>query len=313
MTSYELAPCPACGAARADEIASAEDVRAEFERLWRHHSRRIRPDTPAERLVDRLACSQRPAVRLARCLRCGTVYRNPREREAARIYRDEDVSLDALRHSHDIQRPAFRKSARKLRRMVGPNARALEVGCFAGAFLSACRDAALPVDGVDINETAVSFCRDLGFDVRLAPIEEVPEGEEYDAVAIVNCFDQLPDPVSAARHARRLLRRNGVLLIRVPNGAFYDRLREHTFADPLLAANNLLSFPYRTGFTPRSLRRLLAGVGFRTLSVRPATVLPSIADDTRKWARMEERLLRTLSRPAAPWFELWARAGPRVR
>src|SRR5690606_17033275 len=124
----------------------------------------------------------------------------------------------------------------------------------------------------------------------LAPIEEVPDDDGYDAVAIVNCFDQLPDPASAARHARRLLRRNGVLLIRVPNGAFYDRLREHTFADALLAANNLLSFPYRTGFTPRSLRRLLARAGFRTLSVRPATVLPGITNDTRKWAHMEEKL-----------------------
>jgi hypothetical protein len=81
----------------------------------------------------------------------------------------------------------------------------------------------------------------------------------------------------------------------------------------LLAHNNLLGFPYRHGFTPRSLSRLLADAGFRTIAVVGDT-LATIADRwTRPWAAVEERVvkstLRATSRIApAPWFELYARA-----
>ena len=82
---------------------------------------------------------------------------------------------------------------------------------------------------------------------------------------------------------------------------------------PLLAQNNLLSFPYRWGFTPRSLARLLQDVGLTVRGFR-ADVLVPIADEwTLPWAAEEERALKREMRAAArrdrrraPWFELYA-------
>ena len=52
---------------------------AEVETLWEYHGRRLRPETPPEHLMDRVAFSQRPPVRVVRCNTCGFVYRNPIE------------------------------------------------------------------------------------------------------------------------------------------------------------------------------------------------------------------------------------------
>src|SRR5690606_39558602 len=93
---YELGDCPACGGDTADQIASAEELRAELELLWEFHTRRIRPDTPHRQLTDRLVFSQRPALRLARCSTCGTLYRNPRERGIEQIYEGEAVEPDVM-------------------------------------------------------------------------------------------------------------------------------------------------------------------------------------------------------------------------
>jgi hypothetical protein len=81
----------------------------------------------------------------------------------------------------------------------------------------------------------------------------------------------------------------------------------------LLAQNNLLSFPYRWGFTPKSLARLLRDHGFSIRHFR-ADVLVPIADEwTQPWAAKEERVMKRSMRAAArvdrrfaPWFELYA-------
>ena len=86
--AYELARCHVCGGADTDEVADADEVRAEVETLWAFHTRRVDGATPPEKLLDRAAFSEPPPVRVVRCRDCGLVYRNPQERpeELAEIY-----------------------------------------------------------------------------------------------------------------------------------------------------------------------------------------------------------------------------------
>src|SRR4029078_6280006 len=63
-TAYELARCPVCNSAESHEVAGADDVRDEIEALWAFHTRRLRDETPPDRLTDRVAFSQAPPIRL---------------------------------------------------------------------------------------------------------------------------------------------------------------------------------------------------------------------------------------------------------
>jgi len=324
--AYELARCHVCGAAETDELANADDVRAEVEALWAFHTRRMRPGTPPKRLLDRAAFSERPPVRVVRCRTCGLVYRNPqeRERELREIYESEDgLEPEVLEGLHCTQRESYRAQARRLTAVNGVAGTGLEIGSYVGAFLAAARDAGWRFEGVDVNEAAVCFARSKGFSVTEGTIDAIPLTRRFDAVAIWNCLDQLADPRHVISRARALLAPDGVLAVRVPNGEVYARWRDAAVADgsrvarAVLAHNNLLTFPYRYGFTQRSLTRLLRDAGLRVVRVHGDTLVPIADRYTLPWASLEERVVKVALRlartlritpaSASPWIEVYAR------
>ncbi len=324
--AYELARCHVCGGADTDEVADADEVRAEVEALWAFHTRRVAGATPPEKLLDRAAFSEPPPVRVVRCRGCGLVYRNPQERaeELAEIYEaDAGVGDDVLRALFENQRRSYRAQARRLTRIADAAGSGLEVGSYVGAFLDAARSRGWRFEGVDVNQGASRFARAQGLTVTIGTIDEVPAARRFDAVAVWNCLDQLPDPRHVIQRARSLLARGGIVAVRVPNGEAYARWRDAAeggrtapIARAVLAHNNLLTFPYRYGFTLRSLRRLLRDAGLGITHVYGDTLVPVADEHTRTWARVEERAVKGMLRAlrtlrltpatALPWLEVYA-------
>jgi 2-polyprenyl-3-methyl-5-hydroxy-6-metoxy-1,4-benzoquinol methylase len=324
-TTYELTPCAVCSSASAHEIVSAEGAKDEIEQLWEYHQKRLRPDIPTDHLMDRVAFSQRAPLRLVRCDDCGLVYRNPVERatEVAEAYEEEEPGESVLRALHDTQRPSYDAQAARLTEIFGRRGTGIEVGSYVGAFLAAARDAGWQFSGVDVNAQTNAFTRSLGFQVDDGTIESLDAERRVDVVAIWNCLDQLADPASAVRAARSHLTSGGMLAVRVPNGACYAAFRP-LLQSPLaavarewLAQNNLLGFPYRYGFTPTALARLVERNDMRVEQVVGDVLVPIADRWTKRWAAVEERLVKRvigagarISRgdmPLAPWFELYAR------
>ena len=324
--SYELARCAVCSSAESDEIVSIETSKVELEQLWEYHQKRLRPEVPTEHLMDRVAFSQRAPLRLVRCDECGLVYRNPVERpaEVAEIYEEEGLDEAVLRGLHDTQRPAYDAQAARLTEVFGRRGSGIEVGSYVGGFLAAARDAGWRFAGVDVNAQPNAFTRSLGFQVHDGTIESLDPERRVDVVAIWNCLDQLVDPASAVRAARSHLASGGMLAIRVPNGACYAAFRPMlrgrfaAIAREWLAQNNLLGFPYRYGFTPTALARLVERNAMRVEHVHGDVLVPIADRWTKRWAALEERLVKRVigagasisrgDRPLAPWFELYARA-----
>jgi hypothetical protein len=327
--SYELAHCIVCGHADATLVTDADDMRREVELLWAHHQRRLRPGTPTARLMDRVAFSEHPPLRLVRCRECGLVYRNPAERpyEVAEIYEDEAPARDVLASLHASQRDHARGQARTLRAVLGRRGTGLEVGSYAGAFLAAAKDVGLRFEGLDVNADVNAFVRERGFVAHDGDLVAFAESVDrtYDTIAIWNAFDQMIDPRGTLNAAWKLLADGGVIALRVPNGEWYARRRQaldrgvirRAAACELLAQNNLLGFPYRWGFTPSNLTQLLGEVGFDVRHVRGDVLVPTADEWTRLWARVEEHALKRSWAPLArikpawaPWFEIYARRRP---
>jgi SAM-dependent methyltransferase len=329
--AYELARCLVCGSADGRELVDIEGMRAEVETLWEFHTRRLRAQIPPKHLTDRLAFSQHPPLRLVHCDVCGLVYRNPveRARELKDAYGEDAPATEVLAALHDTQRDAYRAQARRLTREVdGRVGAGLEVGSYVGGFLAAARELRWQFEGVDVNESASRYTRSLGLRVSVGTIEALAADgaveNRFAAVAFWNCFDQLADPRSAAMAARRLLAPDGMLALRVPSGTFYARVRPllATAAAPaarlLLAHNNLLTFPYRYGFGPSSITRLLEQCGFQVQRIVGDVLVPIADRWTRRWAAAEERVVKGLLTPVArtngrlglaPWIEVYARLG----
>jgi SAM-dependent methyltransferase len=321
VTSYELTSCPVCGDTQSAEIANSDAIRIELELLWEFHDRRLKGGVPADRLMDRVAFSQRPPLRLARCTRCGHIYRNPRERDESlgAAYEDHAPDDSVLSALFDTQREAYVAQAERLTKVAGRTGHGLEVGSYAGGFLAAARDTGWTFDGVDISSRAAAFAASKGFKVMCGDITSVKISRPYDAVVIWNTFEQVYDSRAATMAARKLVRDGGVFAVRIPNGRFYERWRKRLsgpmsgLAQRLLAHNNLLTFPYRQGFTSRSLATLLHGAGFEIVSVFGDTLVPIADQWTTHLGALDERLVKRAERLLqhgwhAPWVEIFARA-----
>lgn len=323
--AYEPARCAVCGHNDAEPLAEPEDIRSEVEDLWAFHQRRLLPDTPTARLMDRVAFSEHPPWRLVRCRECGLVYRNPAERrhELTEIYARESPTAETLESLHDTQLSSARAEARRLRKVMGRGGSVLEVGSYVGAFLTAARELGLAVQGLDVNASVNAFARSRGFAVHDGDLASLAGEDVFDAIAIWNTFDQVPDPRATLFAAARLLRRGGLIVVRAPSGDFYARKRgllgssrgtRRAIGREMLAQNNLLGFPYRWGFTESSLNKLLDAVGFRVDRIYGDVLVPIADEYTRSWARLEESLFKWVSRlwartssRSAPWLEVYAR------
>src|SRR5215510_8503610 len=98
-----------------------------------------------------------------------------------------------------------------------PNPRILDVGCGTGANLKMLA-AHGHAEGVDISEQAVEFCRERGLEsVKLGAAEELPyENDSFDLVTALDVVEHLDADVAGLREMRRVLRRDGRLLLFVP-------------------------------------------------------------------------------------------------
>jgi SAM-dependent methyltransferase len=97
------------------------------------------------------------------------------------------------------------------------NPRILDVGCGTGAnlkMLAAYGNA----EGVDISPQAVDYCHERGLDsVKLGAIEQLPfDNDSFELVTALDVVEHLDDDVAGLREMRRVLRRDGRLLLFVP-------------------------------------------------------------------------------------------------
>jgi ubiquinone/menaquinone biosynthesis C-methylase UbiE len=151
-----------------------------------------------------------------------------------------------------------------------PGERVLDLGCGAGRFTRALREAGADVVGVELAEAALERARRNlgGADLRLAaPDGSLPLGhQEVDLVWCSEVLEHVPDTVAFLTETRRVLRRGGRLLLTVPD---HGRLKRtllaltgyETHYDPL---GQHLRF-----YTRRSLTRALLATGFSGIRLGP--------------------------------------------
>jgi SAM-dependent methyltransferase len=98
-----------------------------------------------------------------------------------------------------------------------PDPRILDVGCGTGANLKMLESYG-PTEGVDISRQAVEFCRARGLhSVKLGAIEHLPyENGSFDVVTALDVVEHLDDDVAGLREMRRVLTKDGRVLVFVP-------------------------------------------------------------------------------------------------
>jgi hypothetical protein len=259
-----VSPCPVCGAWFGAKIAPAGELAFEFD-LQRDFVYSRLPASPApEELKDLTDFMHDKPAPLHQCVRCGLVRRAEAAPEDASSYEEDPNDPDVMAQVYPRYVLAFRNKKSGYRPLLRPGADVIELGPHLGGFLQVAEEWNWRPVGVDIGDDTTAFMRQNGLTVRHGLLEDVRlRHGGSDALFIWNCFEQLDDPMATLRAARSVLRKHGLLVVRVPNASFYRSFRRSGgFARKVLAYNNLLGFPYLYGYTLHTLNRLLARAGF---------------------------------------------------
>jgi SAM-dependent methyltransferase len=214
------------------------------------------------------------ATSFARCRACSADVAVPRP---------DPVELEAFyRDRYFLRFGDAEASPHRLRMLQGllervprrPPGRWLDVGCGAGHLLAMARAIGWEVAGVDpcIEACRVARVR-YGLEVKAAALEhaDLPEGT-FDVVTLINVLDQAPNPVALLGGVRRALGARGLLVVRIPNGAFHRAVWEMMQRAPSRLARRLrpLVIFHPFNLNARALACLLRTAGFGPVRIENA-------------------------------------------
>ena len=226
-------------------------------------------NTPFATVVDLLLERLDVTAALVQCRQCGLVYQNPRPTlaEMGQHYPPEyDSYVDhAVQKRNPLLQRAidygFNKRCRYVTKRKAQG-KLLDIGCAAGSFLLAMqRQGNWQVQGVEITPAVAQMARERhGLDVFTGTLEEAHFADaSFDAVTMWDVLEHLHDPLAGLQEIHRILKPDGVLVIRVPNLASWDAKLFGAAWAGLDAPRHLYVF------TPQTLSDMLAKAGFETL------------------------------------------------
>lgn len=229
-------PCPLCGADEPRE-------------LWR----------------------ERGALHIVQCP-CGLVYVSPRLIAPEAVYHGDAAAYVAearlifegrARHHRE---PNYLEDCALIARFK-PRGRLLDIGTNMGFFLHHAAQR-WDAEGVEPSPSLSEIARKhLGLRVRTAFLETAgfPEAS-FDIVTMTDVFEHITDPRAMLREIRRILRPEGIVFVKVPNGVFnLVKLRVLQRLGRTHAFDIFDSYEHVVHYSTVTLRRMVAAAGFRVL------------------------------------------------
>jgi len=210
--------------------------------------------------------------KLAKCRRCGLVYLNPRpDEEEIKEYYPPWYHSRTQAKVTDITktkiwgipwREAMKNKAEPILRYK-KKGRILDIGCGDGSLLIFLKESGWQTYGVELLDSSSLYARDvLGLTVFSGRFEEANYPEEsFDVITLFHVLEHLPDPSGTLKKARLLLRKDGFLLIEVPN---FHSFEAKIFRSKWVGISAPLHLYH---FTPRTLRMMLKSCGLIPMEV----------------------------------------------
>jgi SAM-dependent methyltransferase len=222
----------------------------------------------AERLY-----TERAVLCIVRCRACQLIYVSPRLKNPEQVYWGDaekymnearQIFAGRLPHHRD---PNYIDDLALLARFK-PTGDFLDVGTNMGFFLRHTRGRAWRAVGVEPSPSLSEMARKyFGLDVRTGFLETAGFPERaFDVITMTDVFEHIVAPRVMLREVRRLLRADGVVLIKVPNG-LYNLAKQRALEQlgKTKAFDIWDAYEHVVHYSSRTLRRMLESEGFSIL------------------------------------------------
>lgn len=160
---------------------------------------------------------------VAKCIECGFVFTNPQaeEKDLKELYSTEYYGERHQRFWFIIEKfiELFRKRRIEQIEKFKKKGRILDIGCGRGKMLAGLKGKGWETYGTELSEESSRFARErLGLEVYCGNFlhSKFPT-DFFDCVTLWHVLEHLKDPLKNLMEVRRILRKDGLLLIAVPD------------------------------------------------------------------------------------------------
>ncbi|MBP7734802.1 MAG: class I SAM-dependent methyltransferase [Spirochaetes bacterium] len=214
------------------------------------------------------------------CAQCGIAFNTA---YALKTYNDT-YFLDEYRNQygktyiddrHNICNQSKKRLLRILKLISGRDVSStdlslLDIGSAAGFFLQCARDMGIrDVSGIEISEYAARYCeKQFNIPVTRSSFDDVTLTSPYSIITAWYFIEHCGDPLSVMRKIYNALDTGGIFAFSVPSifGPLYTFNR--------VAWIETHPSDHFIDFSPRGVKKILTGIGFTKISIRPAGIHP---------------------------------------
>ena len=216
---------------------------------------------------------ERGAIGIVKCKRCGLVYTNPMVKEPeknywgdpARYYEEANLIFKSLaRHHRDPNYLADLKIIEKFK----PRGNLLDIGTNMGFFLRHAKGRQWNVVGIEPSPSLSEMARRyFGLNVKTTYLENAGfEDSFFDIVTMTDVFEHLPEPRHMLSLVRKVLKDDGIVFIKVPNGKYSMlKLGLAKIAGKTKDYDIFDSYEHIVHYAQESLSRMLQDCGFKVI------------------------------------------------
>lgn len=218
---------------------------------------------------------ERGAIGIVRCKNCGLIYTNPMVKEPQKNYWGDETKYyeEARLIFNGLSKHHRDKNyLEDLRIIEGikPKGNFLDIGTNMGFFLRHTRGKKWNVFGVEPSPTLSGMARKyFGLNVKTAYLDEANFPDIFfDVVTMTDVFEHIVDPKNILAQIRRVLKEDGILFIKVPNGNYSllkfwitkmtNRLKDCDIFD---------SYEHLIHYTHKTFKKMLKYCGFKVKRV----------------------------------------------
>ncbi len=219
---------------------------------------------------------ERGCLGIVRCKGCNLIYANPRLKDPGGVYWG-----DAEKYSQEARlifegrachhRDRNYQEDLKLIRRYKPSGNFLDVGTNMGFFL---RNAKMykgwNLYGVEPSPSLSEMARAyFGLNVKTSLLEDAAfENEFFDIVTMTDVFEHITNPGKILAEVRRILKPDGILFIKVPNGLFnLFKLRIAKLAGKSENYDIFDSYEHVVHYSQGTIKQMLEKHGFKVTDV----------------------------------------------
>jgi len=219
--------------------------------------------------------TERGSIGIVRCKRCDLIYVSPMLKEPeknywgdeARYYEEARMLFNgSSKHHRDINYIEDLKIIEKYK----PSGNFLDIGTNMGFFLRHTRGRKWNVTGVDPSPALSEIARKyFGLNVKTTYLDKAGfEDGSFDIVTMTDVFEHIAEPKKLLADIKKVLKKDGILFIKVPNGSYnllklklaksVGKLKDHDIFD---------SYEHVIHYSHDTLKAMLGSCGFKIKKV----------------------------------------------